>query len=105
VDSRQPHAALAAYADVGHHRIDETARDDAHRALDRLIRADELRRAAPLERQLLDEGDVDVGADAEREHAAIAALSRRARRDLRRVAQADRRLAVGHEQHEGQPLP
>ena len=89
---------------IGEHRIHDAVRDETHRALDRFVRTDELRRPPPLQRELLEQRDVDVGTDTEREHTCRSALAIRLVRDARRIALTDRRRAIGDEQDDPHPL-
>ena len=73
---REPHVAVGAKAHVGEHRIHETTRDQRHRAFHRFFRPDELRRPPSLERELLEQRDVDVRPNAESEDARSSALIR-----------------------------
>ena len=52
--------AFDANAHIGHHGIDEAIGDDANHSLDRFIGANELRRAASFEGELLEQAHIDV---------------------------------------------
>ena len=92
----QPYA-IGANADIGNERTRQPARNDADRALNRLVRPHEAGGATTLERELFDQRDVEVRTDAECEHPARSTLFRNARRNCRRIALAHRRLAIGEE--------
>ena len=86
--------------DVCHERTRQPTRDDSYRALHRFLRSHEAGGATSLERQLLDQRNVEIRADAEREQSARSALLRDIRsRSPIAIALADRRLPIGKEQH------
>jgi hypothetical protein len=68
---READVALDVNSHVGHHGIDESVCDDAHRAFDGFFWPDELRGAAALERKLLEKTDVDIGTKSEGEDATM----------------------------------
>ena len=77
--------------------------DHSDGALDGFLGPHERRGAAPLQRKLLEQCRVDVGADAEREEPALPAQIGGALHDRVRTRLADGRRPVRQEQHERQP--
>ena len=100
---RQPNAvAVDADANVGKNRVHETIGNNANHALDRLLRANELRGAAAFHGELFEKSHVDIGPQPEGEDPPLCAAADR--RQALRPLLADGRLAVGHEEeHDRQP--
>src|SRR6185312_4622634 len=85
-------------------RIRKPLRYHRHRALDVFRRAHELRGAASLQCELLQQGSVYVATEAEREHARIPAQLACFRRDRVSACLSDRRLAIGEKEHDLEPV-